>query len=384
MPPDWSQVTLEHVQRACELHDSGAALPQRPARSTFLLLKGRTYPAKFIRGLAYRIATGIELDPARDYAGGLATVRFFERLGLATQRDCPAASVQERMSAPEAPRFPPLPPPSDKQGAPYVASGQNLLAARPKEAQKAALAKLLCEYFGVVVTEAKFPWLTVPHPEEMDENIHAIFRALQGIRGYLTFASFGKSLCCDFFLPSQGLIIEYDERQHFTLQRAKALELYPPNLVLGFDREEWLSACRTLQATDPTPPYRDEQRAFYDSLRDILAARNGIRLIRLRHGAVDWTRPEGYEQIAKLFTRQEGCEVREFALPSIPEAPQESADQIRKLALISHDYYVPNSTDHFDYSEDFADQSRLRYRGVRHDRLRFVHVEKGVYDRSKP
>jgi hypothetical protein len=86
MTPDWSRVTLEHVRRACEMYDSGAAQPKRPAQSTFLLLNGKTYPAKFIRGLAYRLAMGVEIDPNRGYSGGAETARFFQGLGLATQQ----------------------------------------------------------------------------------------------------------------------------------------------------------------------------------------------------------------------------------------------------------------------------------------------------------
>lgn len=67
------------------MYDSGAARPKRPARSTFLLLNGKSYPAKFIRGMAYRLATGVELDPNVDYSGGTETARFFEGLGLATR-----------------------------------------------------------------------------------------------------------------------------------------------------------------------------------------------------------------------------------------------------------------------------------------------------------
>ena len=65
MTPDWSRVTLEDVRRACQIYDSGAARPKRPARSTFLLLNAKTYPAKFIRGLAYSLATGVELTRIR-------------------------------------------------------------------------------------------------------------------------------------------------------------------------------------------------------------------------------------------------------------------------------------------------------------------------------
>ena len=119
-------------------------------------------------------------------------------------------------------------------------------------------------------------------------------------------------------MPAERLVIEYDERQHFTMQRAKSLELYPPDLALGFDREEWLTACRTIRATDPMPPYRDEQRAFYDSLRDILAARNGIRLIRLRYGTFDWTGPGADEQLRTLLASGQAPRLSTRSRPERP------------------------------------------------------------------
>jgi hypothetical protein len=84
MSAQWDRVTIDHVRQACEIFDTGIVKPRRPAQTTFLLLDGKTYPAKFIRGLAYRLATGIELNPNR-YTGGAETVRFFQGLGLATQ-----------------------------------------------------------------------------------------------------------------------------------------------------------------------------------------------------------------------------------------------------------------------------------------------------------
>src|SRR5439155_26005302 len=108
MTPDWSQVTLEHVRRACEMYDAGAAQPKRPAQSTFLLLSGKTYPAKFIRGLAYRLATGVELDPNRDYSGGVESVRFFQSLGLAAQHepssDPPTPTATYTAPSPDTPQ----------------------------------------------------------------------------------------------------------------------------------------------------------------------------------------------------------------------------------------------------------------------------------------
>jgi hypothetical protein len=97
----------------------------------FLVLNGKTYPAKFIRGLAYRLATGVELDPNVDYSGGTETARFFQGLGLATQH----APAQ------------PVPPP---QGQPSSSTPQ-----RRQEPQKEALAGLLRLRFGAVEREAR-------------------------------------------------------------------------------------------------------------------------------------------------------------------------------------------------------------------------------------
>lgn len=273
MPIDWTKVTADHVRQACDLYDAGAATPKRPAKSTFLVHNGKSYPAKFIRGLAYRIATGVELDPSKDFTGGEETARFFASLGLAT-----SASAASAAATP----LPPSPPPT----APTPVAPPST---RKYEPQKQALFDLLKKRFGTVECEAEFPWLVVPQQDQLKETLASIFQALQAMRGFSTFAGAGRSLRCDFYISSEKLIVEYDERQHFTLQRAKTLELYPQDISLEFDRQEWIKTCNSIKATDPNPPYRDEQRAFYDSLRDILAAQNGYRLVRFRQGDFDWT-----------------------------------------------------------------------------------------------
>lgn len=352
MKPDWSRVTVEHVERACEMYDYGTARPPRPARSTFLFLDGKAYPAKFIRGLAYRLATGVELDPNVDYSGGMETVRFFRGLGLATQHG-PSSTPAPAATAPAVPPSPPARPTTLPRRQPSSTAPQ-----RRKEPQKEALAALLRRRFGAVEREVKFPWLVVPPPEQMDGTILAIFEALEAMRGYSTFASPGKFLRCDFVVPAQRLVIEYDERQHFTMQRAKSLELYPPELDLGFNPQEWLTTCYVTRATDPTPPYRDEQRAFYDSLRDILAASNGMRLVRLRYGTVDWTGSGGEAQLGNLLGRGQAIFQPANGGTARP-ADNPSVGHIRKVALVSHDYNVADSRGLRDYSEHFARINKL-------------------------
>ncbi|MGA2262880.1 MAG: hypothetical protein ABSH28_15780 [Acidobacteriota bacterium] len=115
------------------------------------------------------------------------------------------------------------------------------------------------------------------------------------------FATYGLQLACDFYLPDQRLIVEYDERQHFTRPRALSLALYPSELDLGFDRAEWIRSCERTDAHDSSPAYRDEQRAYYDAVRDILAAQNGVRLVRLRHDEQDWTAPNAGEVLSRIL-----------------------------------------------------------------------------------
>jgi len=168
--------------------------------------------------------------------------------------------------------------------------------------QREALEQLLLELCGKVEREKTFDWLLVKDPETMPAGIMKdIYIALSHFRGHLEFVKPGRCLRCDLYVPGYNLLIEYDERQHFTIPRAIGLELYPEELQLGFDRNEWIETCRRIRATDPLPVYRDEQRAFYDSIRDILAAENGIGVIRFQHGTQDWALPGSLEVLKHVL-----------------------------------------------------------------------------------
>ena len=46
---------------------------------------------------------------------------------------------------------------------------------------------------------------------------------------------------------------------------------------MGFSRGRWISLCEKHNARDNDPPYRDEQRAWYDTLRDIIPSLEGLQ-----------------------------------------------------------------------------------------------------------
>ena len=159
--------------------------------------------------------------------------------------------------------------------------------------QKEALLILLQKQFGQVVCESKFDWLNTPSkscdPSDYPPDYRAIIKALCEHRNKPDFCNVRPSdgkLSCDFAIEEHKLIIEYDERQHFTSARKIALQNYPADVVLHFSSSDWIKHCNEIDAHDNDPLYRDEQRAFYDSIRDIEAFRNGWTLFRIKDGDI--------------------------------------------------------------------------------------------------
>lgn len=136
---------------------------------------------------------------------------------------------------------------------------------------KARVAELLRAIYGEVIVNHD---LNLPCRLE-DYRAYPVFDALAFIhgelqrhRGFLNFVRAKRLPRADFYVPSRGFLVEFDESQHFTLPRMISLRCYPENLALGFPRNKWMDLAQKLNKKDNDPPYRDEQRAWYDTLRD--------------------------------------------------------------------------------------------------------------------
>jgi len=145
---------------------------------------------------------------------------------------------------------------------------------------KETIRKLLEKIYGKVESNFKFDIETLPEDFKNTPyhyQLKEIFESLQNHRGFKEFVKAKTLPNCDFFIPNLGFIVEFDETQHFTPLRKIALEHYPERLELGFDRKKWVSLCEKINARDNDPPYRDEQRAWYDTLRDFLPLIKGLK-----------------------------------------------------------------------------------------------------------
>lgn len=145
---------------------------------------------------------------------------------------------------------------------------------------KEIVKRLLEKIYGKVEINFKFDIGTQPDDFKNTpyyEPIRRIYTSLQNYRNQREFVKSKTLPHCDFFIPNHHLIVEFDETQHFTEPREITLKEYPDELKLGFDRERWIELCKRIRAKDNDPPYRDEQRAWYDTLRDFLPLKVGLK-----------------------------------------------------------------------------------------------------------
>jgi len=157
---------------------------------------------------------------------------------------------------------------------------------------KETIKRLLEKIFGKVEQNYKFEIGTYPDDFKntpIYDNLKLIYETLQAYRGFKEFVRAKSLPNCDFFVLNPGFIVEFDESQHFTEPRRITLENYPKELILGFDKEKWIALCKEIKAKDNDPPYRDEQRAWYDTLRDFLPSIIDLKpTIRLYAGDLIW------------------------------------------------------------------------------------------------
>lgn len=312
---DWSSVTKEDVIEAINIFL--LENPEYPApRSTFLLYDGEKLPAKHIRGMAYKVHHNLEISK-EDYAGGIETVRFFQKLGFETFHV--GSSEKEKMVKKEkvvnkaavttqkwnSSRVEEIPCEEKKTFSENTVEIMKAVKTRIKIPskgvieQKNALQLILNKMFdGDIVCEKTFSWMRTP--DKIEDEYETLYKRLTEYRGDTAFAKKNVTLRCDFVIESKKLIIEYDERQHFSEARRISLEAYP-DVSLCFDRNLWIKACSDIQAKDGQPSNRDEIRAYYDSTRDIEASKHGYTLVRIMHGQVDFQKENGREELQKLL-----------------------------------------------------------------------------------
>jgi|GEM_PF-6160309 len=198
---------------------------------------------------------------------------------------------------------------------------KNKPAKRPKAVRgKAALPlyKFLQTIDPDVSPEHQFDWLYLPNSSERtkleskildslrthcDKTANSFKSAKKKAQGANIFPDDKikgntRKLEFDFYLPKYNLAIEFDESQHFTLERAVTYMHYSNDQV-AYDKDRWFRLCKERKRNDSDPPERDWQRAYRDTIRDLRAKEYGVTLIRLYQG--DY----GADQLKKKSVRDQ-------------------------------------------------------------------------------
>ncbi len=274
-------IEKEHIIAALAEIDRDGIPSGRQAAKFVVVYEGKEYPPKYVLSLSAKYAVGTQLSP-KSFGGGSEANAFlcergFEVLLANGGSGTPPvfAKPSKKVTA------------NDKKS-PSVFS-HNERCSDCKDTVQALLEAI----YGTVERNPKIESST--NPEDYMQSplypvLHEIYVVLQKHRGYEDFVRTPKMPNCDFWIPNPGFVLEFDESQHFTACRALALERYPSDFFYGFDRDMWLSRCRTIGAEDHDPPFRDEQRAWYDTLRDFVPHAKGfhptLRLVCFRVSVV--------------------------------------------------------------------------------------------------
>jgi hypothetical protein len=150
---------------------------------------------------------------------------------------------------------------------------------------------------------ASLPWLTnkghladvvaANLAEETLAALRSIYEDLGGEESLLASKRSGSNPRIDLLLRGRGLAIEVDEIQHFTTERLRTLELYPPDAEMLFNADEYRAAIRLwrqradryraskLTRDFPFAGGRRAQRAYFDAFRDLVAPSFGVRVLRV-------------------------------------------------------------------------------------------------------
>lgn len=292
---NWQEITKEDILQAIEKFIEET--PEYPEpRNTYLVYEGKKLPAKHIRGIAYEVHYGKAIRKS-DFGGGKETAHFFERYGFIVdyKEKSEIKKVGKNINTAKQLQK------KKKTDKKEITKEDDKIKIPSKQVieQKNALQLLLNRMFnGDIVCEKTYSWMKTP--EKIEGEYQALYDVLSSYRGDTKFAKRNVVLRCDFVCEGEKLIVEYDERQHFSEARKVSLESYL-NVPLNYDRGKWIKACEDVGAKDNSPINRDEIRAYYDSIRDIQAYKHGYRLVRIMHGQTDFEAEDAEEELKRIL-----------------------------------------------------------------------------------
>lgn len=292
-------ITREHIVKAINYIDKHGIPANRNSRKFKLIYNDKCYPPKYVIALASFLQNGIELD-FDEFGGGKETNGFLKKFGFKIIIE-DAPSVVKSYTIKQSKK---------------IRSARNTHSERCPQCKK-VIEAMLGRIFGDVENNYKFNSGTLPEHFSNSKfygDLANIYSSLKDLRGNDQFVWVTNLPRVDYFVPNPGFIVEFDESQHFTACRKNTLLNYPSALKLGFNKNRWIEICNMTNAKDNDPLYRDEQRAWYDTLRDFLpSVLQLLPTVRLYSKDYRWCSlsPDNAEDIQKFQSSLKGEKIQQ-------------------------------------------------------------------------
>jgi hypothetical protein len=134
-----------------------------------------------------------------------------------------------------------------------------------------------------------FDWLINRHTKEhFNKNYGVIENIFVSLNGQPKTKLVKKLQPDAYFAGGYNFLFEFDEFQHFSSSRQKALSYYPKNLKLNYSLQSWVLYCQQNSAKADKYRYNKKvadfnfeggrtcQRAYFDCFRDLLPVFHGL------------------------------------------------------------------------------------------------------------
>ena len=256
-------ITKAHVLEAIRRIERDGIPPRRRSRGYCVVADGKHLPPKYVIALAHEAATG-EFPSSEVFSGGTESNEFLGRRGFEVVECSCGGGVHDG---------------GGTRGS-VSTKGRRRPVATTRHSERCPECKrrvraLLERIYGNCLPNHGFRWrtdLTAYAGTSIDATLRNVAAVLESYRGFGIgeFVRRATLAPCDFWVPNPGFVVEFDESQHFTKPRKLALSVYADTQSLGFSAMRWMERCDAHDAKDNDPPYRDEQRAWYDTLRDLV------------------------------------------------------------------------------------------------------------------
>lgn len=331
-------IKKNHILEALKMIDIQGVPNGRISSKYELVYGGRLYPPKFVISLANIFANDVEL-PQSEFSGGKEANTFLLKNGFEI-----SDQSTKLIKIVKKPKSEVMKSKKIKNDAPIKKHNQRCSDC------KNIIIDMFRKIYGNVKIEHKMEInsrLEDYLNEDYYEDLEKIYNAIAAQRGKKDFVRSKFLQPCDIYIPNPGFIVELDESQHFTSLRKTSLLNYPVKLQTGFEIQKWIQNCDRYNAKDNNPLYRDEQRAWYDTLRDFIPLIKGIQpTIRIGMFDYDWCNlnPNKVEDVEKfkslLFVKLESSTPEENKLVKVM---LKNKVQIATVCLQSNHVYTNKS-----------------------------------------